>query len=194
MRSEPVGAKIWEESRNVNFISEGGKMERINRVAGLILAVGFLALAPALFAQQPAILGPDDLGKLVPANFYFEGQLAPTQMRNAAGVRFAAQRHFIAALVDTSGYASSIRSKFEGFLICDRPVMIGGTEVKAGAYGFGFAQDMKMNILDMGGMTLHSITAARDDQLQSPRPLAIIQSGKDLRLYRGKSYVVIATK
>jgi hypothetical protein len=169
-------------------------MKRKNRVRGLILAVGFVAAALVLFAQQPAILGPDDLGKLVPGNFYFAGQLAPTQMRNAVGVRFSAERHFIAALVDTSGYATSIRGKFEGFLICDQPVMIGGTEVKAGAYGFGFAQDLKMNILDLGGTTVHSITAARDDQLKSPRPLAIIQSGKDLRLYRERSYVVIAAK
>ena len=169
-------------------------MKRTNRVAGLVLAAVFVASALVLFAQQPAILGPDDLGKLVPTNFYFGGQLAPTQMRNAVGVRFDPQRHFIAALVDTSGYASSIRSKFEGFLICDQPVMISGTEVKAGAYGFGFAQDLKLNILDVGGMTLHSIAAARDDQLKSPRPLAIIQSGKDLRLYRERSYVVIAAK
>lgn len=169
-------------------------MKRTNRASGLILAAGFAVSALVLFAQQPAILGPDDLGKLVPGNFYFGGQLAPTQMRNAVGVRFSAQRHFIAALVDTSGYATSIRDKFEGFLICDQTVMIGGTEVKAGAFGFGFTQDLKMNILDVGGTTLHSITAARDDQLKSPRPLAIIQSGKDLRLYRERSYVVIAAK
>ncbi len=157
----------------------------------LLLALLFSAVA---FAQQAVILGPDELTKVVPKDFYFEGQTAPTQTRNAAAVRFAPQRHFIAALVDTSGYASDIRAKYEGFLISDEAVNIGGTEVKSGAYGFGFTKDSKMNILDIGGKTLHTVATKRDEKFQSPRPLVLVQSGKELRLYHGKEYVVIASK
>ncbi len=153
-----------------------------------------LAASTVVFAQQAVILGPDELGKVVPSNFYFEGQVAPTQMRNAAAVRFAPHRHLIVALVDTSGYASDIRAKYEGFVILDEAVTIGGVEVKSGAYGFGFTKDSKMNILDIGGKTLHSATAKRDEKLQSPRPLALVQSGKELRLYHGRDYVLIASK
>ncbi len=169
------------------------KRFRKGRIAPLALAAALLVSTLA-FAQQAVILGPDELSKVVPSNFYFEGQLAPTQMRNAAAVRFAPQKHFIAALVDTSGYASNIRAKFVGFLISDEAVVIGGVEVKSGAYGFGFADDSKMNILDVGGRSLHSVAAKRDDKLQSPRPLAIVQSGKELRLYHGRSFVTIAAK
>ncbi len=159
-----------------------------------LFAAAALLVSTLAFGQQPVILGPDELGKVVPTNFFFEGQVAPTQMRNAAAVRFAPQRHLIVALVDTSGYASDIRAKYEGFIILDEAVTIGGVEVKSGAYGFGFTKDSKMNLLDLGGKTLHSVTTKRDEKLQSPRPLAVVQSGKELRLYHGKDYVLIASK
>jgi hypothetical protein len=165
-----------------------------NRPARLAALAAVLASALSLFAQQSVILNADEAAKLVPKDFFFEGQLAPTQMRNAAALRLGSQRHVIAALVDTSGYASNIRDKYEGFLISEVPVMIGGTEVKPGAYGFGFSESGKMNIMDVGGNILYAVAAGRDDKLQSPRPLAIIQSGKDLKLYRGKSFVTVAAK
>ncbi len=170
-------------------------MERYmkNHLTPLFVAAAML-VSTLTFAQQAVILGPDELSKVVPTNFYFEGQLAPTQMRNAAAVRLGPQRHVIAALVDNSGYASDIRAKFEGFLISDEAVMIGGVEVKSGAYGFGFTKDSKLNLLDVGGKALHSLTTRRDEKFQSPRPLVIVQSGKELRLYRGREYVVIASK
>ena len=164
------------------------------RLFASLLAAAALLISTFTFAQQAVILGPDELGKVVPSNFYFEGQLAPTQMRNAAAVRFAPQRHLIAALVDNSGYASDIRAKYEGFLISDVAVIIGGVEVKTGAYGFGFTKDSKMNLLDLGGKPVYSAATRRDEKFQSPRPLAIVQSGNELRLYRGREYVVIASK
>ena len=167
---------------------------RRNAFALLFLTVGLLYSVATSYAQEPTILGVAELDKLVPTNFYFEGQLGPTQKRNAAAVRFDAKRHFIAALVDTSGYASNIRSKYEGFLIADTRVSAGGVELAAGSYGFGFTNDMKMNIFDLGGKQLHSVAAPKDEKLQSPRPLIIVKSGSDLRLYRGRNYVVIAAK
>ncbi len=156
--------------------------------------LGFTLLLGAATAQAPMILSGDELTKVVPSSFYFEGQSAPTQMRNAAAVRFGANHHFMAGLVDTSGYASNIRSKYEGFLITDEKTPVGGVELGVGAYGFGFTQDGKMNIFNIAGARLHTVSAPRDEKLQSPRPLAIVQSGGELRLYRGRNYVILGVK
>ena len=54
----------------------------------------------------------------------------------------------IAGLVDTSGYAADVRAKYEGFFITDAPVAINGSNLETGAYGFGFSNDGKLQILD----------------------------------------------
>jgi hypothetical protein len=142
-------------------------------------------------ADEPRILGGDELAKIGPAGFYYEGLSAPTQMRNAAAVRFAAKRNVIAALVDTSGYATSVREKYEGFFITDSKIAVGRAEVSPGAYGFGFTADNKMNLFDVGGNQIHVIVAARDEALQGPRPLAFVKAGNEIRLYRGRNFVAV---
>ena len=79
-----------------------------------------------MLAQEPVVVPQEELPRLVPAGFYYEGQVAPTQMRNAAAVRVREKKHVIVALVDNSGYASEIRAKIEGFWATDIPVQIGG--------------------------------------------------------------------
>jgi len=160
--------------------------------SGLVL--GLVLLLGTASAQGPVILSSDELSKVVPSNFYFEGQTGPTQLRNAAAIRFGSNHHFVAALVDTSGYASGVRSKYEGFLIADAKISLGGVELAVGAYGFGITEDGKLNVFDIGGNLLHSVSAPKDSKLQSPRPLAIIKSGNDLRLYRGRNYVALIVK
>jgi hypothetical protein len=160
--------------------------------SGLVLS--FVLLLGTASGQDPVILSSDELSKVVPTNFYFEGQTAPTQMRNAAAIRFGANRHFIAALVDTSGYASGVRSKYEGFLITDEKISLGSVGLAVGAYGFGVTEDGKLNIFDIGGRLVATVAAPRDSNLQSPRPLAIIKSGNELRLYHGRNFVVLSAK
>jgi hypothetical protein len=183
-------------------------MRRVGEICFFVpvLAVVFLACVPVANAQEAIIVSENELSKLVPTNFYFEGQLGPTQMRNSAAVRFGEKQHIVAALVDTSGYASNIRSKYEGFVISDVKFVLtysltgGGmgsatsVDLPAGAYGFGFTDDLKINIFDVGGKKLHTISVVKDEKLQSPRPLAITKSGNDIRLYRGRTYTVIAAK
>ncbi len=169
-------------------------MARWTRLAAVAISLMALTSMTSAFPQQSAIVAADDLNKVVPSSFYFEGQVGPTQMRNAAAVRFGVNRHFVAALVDTSGYASSVRSKYEGFLIMDDAVTLGGTELKAGAYGFGFSEDLKMNIFDIGGKQIHALPAAKDEKLAAPRPLNIVQEGKYYRLYKGRTYVSLTMK
>lgn len=159
-----------------------------------ILALTF-ASALAINAQEKAIvLTGADLTRTVPTGFYFEGQSAPTQMRNSASARFGEKRHVIAGLVDTSGYSSDIRAKYEGFLITDSNIRIGGEELETGAYGFGFTDNGRLNIFDVSGKQVLSVAAASDKDLRRPRPLMMVGAADGLRLYSRRSYVVIRTK
>jgi len=130
---------------------------------------------------------------VVPPGFYFEGQSAPTQMRNAVAARLGPKRHIIAGMVDTSGYSADVRAKYQGFLITDAPVRLGGAELGVGAYGFGFTND-KLNIFDVGGAPVLLVETKDDRALRRPRPLMMSKSGDEVRLYSGRRYVVVAAQ
>ncbi len=151
---------------------------------------------PFLVAAQPGgtVLTGAELVRVVPPGFYFQGQTAPTQMRNTAAVRFGATRYVIAGMVDTSGYAADVRARYEGFFITDSPITINGSELGTGAYGFGFSDNGKLNILDLAGNDILSVSTTRDNQLKRPRPLMMTKSGNEIRFYSGKDYAVIAAK
>ena len=163
------------------------------RVAAALLA---LALPAAALAQAwPKILEGDELTRVVPSSFYFEGQSAPTQMRNAAAVQFGPKRFAMAGLVDTSGYSSDVQAKYVGFLITDSPVTIGGARLATGAYGFGFAANGWMNVMDLGGRRILSVRTRRDAEIQRPRPLMMTQArGGSVRLYAGRDWVLLSSR
>jgi len=172
-------------------------MNHLRRCA--LIAVAALAvlcsLAFAVAAQERAVvLTGADLTRVVPPGFYFQGLTAPTQMRNAAAVRFGTSRYVIAGMVDTSGYAADVRASYEGLLITDSAISINGSDLGVGAYGFGFSNDGKLNILDLAGSKILSVSTTRDSELKRPRPLMMTSAGAGIRLYRGKEYVVIAAK
>lgn len=153
----------------------------------------FLFFTSAI-AQEPAtILSGPELKRVVPESFYYEGQSAPTQMRNAAAVRFGARRFVIVAMVDTSGYSTEIQAKYQGFFITDSRITVGGSELAPGAYGFGFSED-KLNIFDIGNNSLASVSITKDSALKRPRPLIITKAADGVRLYSGRGYTVIAAK
>ena len=158
------------------------------------LFVACVLLLPA-FAQDPVtILAGPELAKVVPTAFYFQGQSAPTQMRNSAAARFGSTRYVIAGFVDTSGYAADVRAKYEGFLITDSPITINGSDLGTGAYGFGFTNDGKLNVLDLAGNEILSISTTKDGAMKRPRPLTMTNVGNTVRIYAGKDYAVIAVK
>ncbi len=162
----------------------------------LVSILSLLMTVQAVRAQQggPVILTGAQLARVVPTGFYFEGQSAPTQMRNAAAARFSDKRFVIAGMVDTSGYSSEIRAKYEGFFITDSPIEVGGRDLDAGAYGFGFTDDGKFNLFDVGGKQLLSVNTTSDRVLRRPRPLMMTRAGDTLRLYSGRSFVEITTR
>ena len=144
--------------------------------------------------RRPYRMTDQQVARIVPAAFYFQGQSAPTQMRNATAMRFGEDRHVIAGLVDTSGYAADVRAKYEGFLITDLPITINGETLGIGAYGFGFSNDGKFSVMNIAGDQLLSVATTKDDALKRPRPLMMAESDSGIRFYSGKDYVVIAAK
>src|ERR1043165_4630129 len=93
-------------------------------------ALLLLLLPAAALAQAwPRILEGADLERVVPQGFYFEGQSAATQMRNAAAAQMGPKRFVMAGIVDTAGYSSDVQAKYQGFLITDSPIFVEGARL-----------------------------------------------------------------
>ena len=167
---------------------------RLNLRSCSAAAALLLLLLPAAALAQgwPRILEGAELERVVPQGFYFEGQSAATQMRNAAAAQFGPRRFVMAGLVDTSGYSSDVQAKYQGFIVTDSPVRVGGARLATGAYGFGFTSDGRLNVMDVGGRRVLSVRARNDDRLQRPRPLMMTDARNGVRLYSGRSFVVIS--
>ena len=167
------------------------KLRSAFRAGALLL---LLLPAAALAQAWPKILEGAELERVVPQGFYFEGQSASTQMRNAAAAQLGPRRFVMAGLVDTSGYSSDVQAKYQGFIITDSPVVIGGARLPTGAYGFGFTSDGWLNVMDVGGRRVLSVRARNDDRLQRPRPLMMTDARGGVRLYAGRSFVLISSR
>jgi len=172
-------------------------MKRLKKLSLTALAALVISCSlPLLTAAQDraTVLTGPDLVRVVPPGFYFQGLTAPTQMRNSAAAQFGANRYVIAGMVDTSGYAADVRAKYEGFLITDSAITINGSELGVGAYGFGFSNDGKLNVLNLAGNEILSVSTTKDNSMKRPRPLMMTKSGNGIRLYSGKDYAVIEAK
>jgi hypothetical protein len=168
---------------------------RLKLRTALGAAALLLLLLPAAALAQgwPRILEGADLERVVPQGFYFEGQSAATQMRNAAAAQLGPKRFVMAGLVDTSGYSSDVQAKYQGFIVTDSPITVGGARLPTGAYGFGVT-DGWLNVMDVGGRRVLSVRARTDDRLQRPRPLMMTDARNGVRLYAGRSFVLISSR
>jgi len=161
----------------------------------LSVILALFAIAGFATAQERAtVLAGAQLTRVVPTGFYFQGLSAPTQMRNTAAARFGTTRFVIAGLVDTSGYSADVREKYVGFLITDSEITLNGESLPAGAYGFGFAAEGKLTVMDLAGKNLLSVPITNDKEMRRPRPLMMSADAGGVRLYNGRNYVVIAAK
>ena len=154
--------------------------------------VGLLMLASAL-AQQASkhILSSDELKKAVPSEYFFRGQKAPVQVRNAVGFQLADGKMTLAALVDASGYSTAIQQKYQGMLITETKLNIGGSELSPGEYGFGFTADGKFIVMDVANNDVLSASSQTDSALQHAVPLKLVEDGGGYKLYAGKKWVGI---
>lgn len=169
-------------------------MKHLLKQLSVALAMLVVAFSAVVAQQGATILTGTELTRVVPTGFYFQGLSAPTQMRNAAAARFGTDRYVISGLVDTSGYSADVRAKYVGFLITDSPITLNGESLPAGAYGFGFATQGKLTVMDLAGKDLLSVAVTNDKDLKRPRPLMMSADPGGVRLYNGKDYVVIAAK
>ena len=168
---------------------------KIHLVLSIAVFLFCLIWSPKLaLGQDATILNEEQLKVVLPSGFYFEGRSGPTQTRNSAAVRFGEKRFVIVALIDTAGYSSDVREKYEGFLITDSVITLGGKTLSTGAYGFGVTKEGKMNVFDLGGKPLLSLPAPKDTELKAPRPLTIVNGADGLRIYRGRNYISLSAK
>jgi len=154
----------------------------------------FLAmLIGCAVAQQVSkhILGSDELKKAVPTEYYFRGQKAPVQLRNAVGFQLADTKMMLAALVDASGYSTAMQEKYQGLLITESKLNIGGSSLPAGQYGFGFTADGKFNVMDVANNDVLSASYQTDQELKRPVPLKLVEDGDGYKLYGGRKWVAI---
>jgi hypothetical protein len=157
-----------------------------------------LGLAVVIFSclllsaqPKPGVLSPDDIRKVVPATYFFRGQSAPVQLRNSAGFSGPDGKLVLAGLVDTSGYASDVQAKYQGFLITEVKINIGGTELQPGEYGFGFSPDARFLVMDVGANDLFSVAGKVDDKVAHPVPLKMVEDGGAYQLYAGRKWVSV---
>ncbi len=156
--------------------------------AGLLTAcVIVLAQAPA-HAATAKILDRTAAGKIMPATVFFRGQTAPTQARNSGGVHFANGKYMLAALVDTSGYSTEVKQKYQGYLLTEVTLDFGGHHLAPGAYGFGFIGHHRFVVLNIGGEQImetswHAFVGNR------PVPLEVLPAKDGYQLCSGRDCV-----
>ncbi|HTS36580.1 MAG TPA: hypothetical protein VMH04_12975 [Candidatus Solibacter sp.] len=158
-----------------------------------LIPILFLLMLASAAAQQATkhILSADELKKAVPAEFFFRGQKAPTQLRNAVGLQLADGKMALAALVDASGYSTAIQQKYQGMLITESKLNIGGSTLAPGQYGFGFTADGKFVIMDVANSDVLSAASQTDSALQHAVPLKLVEDGDGYKLYAGKKWIAL---
>lgn len=157
--------------------------------------LGILTVASlgAGFAQQTAqhLLSADEIKKMTPTEYFFRGQKAPVQVRNSTGMQLASGGVVMAALVDSSGYSTAIQQKYQGLLITEVKLNVGGADLAPGQYGFGFIADNKFVVMDVGNNDVLTTTYQTDQTLTRAVPLKMVETGGSYRLYAGKKWVAV---
>src|SRR5260370_4693208 len=102
--------------------------------------------------------------KIFPERVFLRGQVAPAQLRNTGGVHFADDLYVLAGLVDSSGYSTGIREKYQGYLLNEVNLEMGGETLKPGAYGFGFITGGKFVVMDLGANDVLQIATRRRNE------------------------------
>lgn len=151
-----------------------------------------IAQADSPLAGKEVVLKAADISpKIFPESVFFRGQVAPAQLRNTGGVHFGDDLYVLAGLVDSSGYSSGIREKYQGYLLSEVILEIGGQTLKPGAYGFGFVAGGKFLVMDLGANDVLQGASQHDADLKRPVPLQVAESSAagTYRLYSGREFV-----
>lgn len=168
-------------------------MRSVRLALVLLLALPCIAQANRAAPTTTGVLSSAELQQLMPPAVFFQGQLATTQIRNSFGARFTGGGLVLAGLVDTGGYSTAVRNRYQFYLLNDTPVQIGDKKITPGAYGCGFVQEGTLLIMDLGGNDLLRLPIQHDTSIQHPRPLQMLPGEKpdEVRLYLGRDYVIL---
>ena len=156
--------------------------------AGTLVAL----LLTSGLAQKAAqhLLSNDELKNVVPAEFFFRGQKAPTQFRNSTGFQTAEGKITFGALVDVSGYSTAVQQKYQGMIVTESKLNVGGSELSPGEYGFGFAGD-KFVVMNVASEDILSVPCQTDADLKRAMPLKIVEDGAGYKLCAGRKWVSV---
>jgi hypothetical protein len=156
--------------------------------AGTLVAL----LLTSGLAQKAAqhMLSNDELKNVVPAEFFFRGQKAPTQFRNSTGFQTAEGKITFGALVDVSGYSTAVQQKYQGMIVTESKLNIGGSELAPGEDGFGFAGD-KFVVMNVASEDILSVPCQTDADLKRAMPLKMVEDGAGYKLYAGRKWVAL---
>jgi hypothetical protein len=146
---------------------------------------------PPAEGKETILKAADITPKLFPERVYFRGQTAPAQLRNTGGVHFADDLYVLAGLVDSSGYSTAIREKYQAYLLNEVTLEIAGQTLKPGAYGIGFLNGGKFVVMDLGANDVLQVASQRDAEIKRPVPLQVLASSTagSYRLYVGRDFV-----
>jgi hypothetical protein len=158
-----------------------------------ILGALTLTMLASALAQQASkhLLNAEELKKAVPSEYFFRGQKAPVQVRNSVGFQLADGKMTLVALVDASGYSTAIQQKYQGMLITESKLTIGGAELAPGEYGFGFTADSKFVVMDVANNDALNAPSQIDSAVQHAVPLKLLEDGEGYKLYAGKKWIAI---
>ena len=147
---------------------------------------------PPAAGKEVVLKAADISSKIFPERVFFRGQSAPVQFRNSGGVHFADDFYVLAGMVDSSGYSTGIREKYQAYLLNEVTLEIAGQTLKPGAYGIGFIAGGKFVVMDLGANDVLQATAQHDAEMKRPVPLQVLASSTtgSYRLYSGRDYVV----
>ena len=168
----------------------------------LVLSVLFLTFSirylqtamagnPSPDGKEVILKAADITPKIFPERVFFRGQSAPVQFRNSGGVHFADDLFVLAGMVDSSGYSTAVKEKYQAYLLNEVTLEIDGQTLKPGAYGIGFLNAGKFVVMDLGANDVLQTASQHDAEMKRPVPLQVVASAKagSYRLYAGRDYV-----
>jgi len=147
--------------------------------------------SPSPEGKEVVLKAADITPKVFPERVFFRGQSAPVQFRNSGGVHFADDLYVLAGMVDSSGYSTGIKEKYQAYLLNEVTLEIAGQALKPGAYGIGFVTGGKFVVMDLGANDVLQATSQHDAEMKRPVPLQVLASSTagNYRLYIGRDYV-----
>ena len=165
----------------------------MKNIRPMTLHLLILILAGAAWAQQVSkhVLSADEVKKATPTEYFYRGQKASVQLRNAVGFQQADGKMTLISLVDASGYSTAIQQKYQGLLITESKLDLGGSTLAPGQYGFGFTAEGKFMVMDVANTDVLSVSYQTESALQRAVPLRLVADGDGYKLYAGKKWIAI---